>query len=133
MDYKRFYLKVRSVYPFVERELNPPACLTDWSKMPAVLSKYCTITGATVDQVNKNNSDHRTKFIAVVCKLADPLFFQHHYSINYKLRSNIADATGCTNYQISHTLRKVRNYLSVYEDYRREVSDIYVQMCDNLK
>jgi hypothetical protein len=94
-----------------------------------VLDKYCSVTGSEPQWVTDNTDEHRTKFVAVVCKLADPLFFNYRYSINYKLRKTVSTATGCTKHQISHTLRKARDFIKVYPEFKMQVNDIWVKMC----
>jgi hypothetical protein len=129
MDYKRFYIRVKKTYPFVARELNPEPCLKDWQKIPEVLDQYCSVTGSMPDWVSTNTKEHRTKFVAVVCKMADPIFFNYSYRMNYKLRKNLSSATNCTNKQISDTLNKVRGFLKVYPDFRAEIDEIWMKLC----
>jgi hypothetical protein len=129
MDYKRFYIRVRKKYPFIAREMMPGSCLKDWARIPEIKARFIEITGYSEEAIAADKDDARIFYIATICKMADPLFFDFKYSINYKLGREIGKSIGCSKYQISHGLQKLRDYLAVYPEFKVAMDDIYRRMC----
>ena len=127
VDYKKFYRNCKSKYPFVVNELAPVSMKAEISILE-LHQNFLEITRFTHDELSRNFEDSRLLFIAVVIKMHDPWYFNFKQIAPYRLRKELSSLLGCSVWQISHTFKKVQNFIQVYPDFRIKIDHLYQQM-----
>jgi hypothetical protein len=74
----------------------------------------------------EKNSYARDLFVAVFVRFFDPEYLDgYKRKLRHGLRAKMASLIGCEERIISYNLKNVKNYMSIYKDFRDEVEYIY--------
>jgi len=130
INYRRFYRRVKHHYPFIERAMNKPGQLRTLADIPDLYLQFKQLTAATDNDIHHNVNNARLIFIAVITQMEDPLFFTDNALVRRGLRKKLSEVLSCEQTIISHSLRTVKDYLSVYPNFRDKVDYFYGKMTE---
>jgi hypothetical protein len=127
---RKFYLRVKSKYPYVVDELMPEPVACDISNLPEILDSFIEISGFSLHDIRGNKHDARLVFVAVAVKIFDPAYFKYNDDSHspYRMLQTMYRTIGCSRGQILYNLQKVKSYYSIYPEMRRKVDEIYAKL-----
>jgi len=128
LNYKKFYLRVKRMFPAVEEKVNPPSDLKTLSEISDLYAKYVRLQ--LNPGIELSDFDSRLRFIAVIVKMLDPLFEIDDSPIRKGLASKLGEVLGCERTVISHLYKNVKNYMHIYTSFRDEVNYFYRKMAE---
>jgi hypothetical protein len=79
-------------------------------------------------QSRNEKTRHRMEFVAVVIKYLDPEALKTDKQLKRGVRCVLASTFNCGSSLISHTLKTVKNYLTIYKDFRIAVEYLYCEL-----
>ncbi len=123
IDYSILGRKLEKLYPYLAKELLTIPDLDDLELIDCLYTEYCSIQAKPQSKGQQTNQ--RLIFIASVIKLYDPDYFKYKSNIKNGLRKKLSDILVCDPTQISHSIADVKNYLTIYHDFKDEVEYIY--------
>lgn len=129
-DYKLIYNKLKATYPKIAEELEPKNPAMDNYLISAYLPAFCRVTGVTLEEITKRgNNRPRELFLGVCVLVFDPEYvFGFKKKIRKGLRSKIASEFGIEERVISYNLKKVKDFIVIYDSFRNEIEHIYYQV-----
>lgn len=126
IDYALLGRKVYKLYPYLAAELMIIPDLKDLGEIESLYAEYCSIQSDPTAKGQQTN--HRMVFIAAILKLYDPDVLEVKKPMKNGLRHRLSKVIGCHHTVISHNCEIVRNYISIYPDFRNEVAYIYSEL-----
>ncbi|MCK9592688.1 MAG: hypothetical protein M0Q91_11855 [Methanoregula sp.] len=131
MNERKIIRRLIRKYPRIADEIIPQKK----TNLSGYFSDYVTMTGTQPQWISNNTrsescqwDEPRTVFVAVMIKLIDPLYFSDNETVEHGFNKQMAELLGCNQSQILYTLRKARNFMSVYPAFEKKVNDIVTKI-----
>jgi hypothetical protein len=126
-NYKLIYNKLQAKYPEIAEELKPINPEFNGYLILSFFTAFCRVKGVTFADISKKgNNDTRELFLGVCVLVFDPEYlFGYKKKLRKGLRPKIASLFGMEERLISYNLRKVKDFIEIYDNFRNEVEHIY--------
>ena len=126
-NYKLIYNKLKAKYPKIAEELKPINPPFDGYLILGFLTAFCRVNGVTLREITEKGNNHARELFLGVCVLVfDPEYlFGYKKKLRKGLRPKIASLFGIEERLISYNLKKVKDFIVIYDSFRNEVEHIY--------
>jgi hypothetical protein len=133
INYRRFYYRILHRHPDIIAEVSTPGI----SCINRVIDLYILFNViVSTDDRKLCKADKRLYFIAVIILIDDPGYFDYNnrfenYShIRNGLRLELCKVLEVHPVKVSYILKNVRNYMTIYKEFRKEVDYFYRKMTE---
>lgn len=135
MNDRMIVRRLKKTYPLIHGTIAPDPIVRDMKVLSLYFDRYVEITGVEKKDIICNHrnplvqwEEERTIFLAVMVMLIDPLFFNYRESPTYRFQKEMTRLLDCKSGQIFYNLRKARNFIKVYPEFKDLVYDIYTKI-----
>ena len=125
-NYKLIFQKLQITHPEVAREAYFVQRKMNNHELLKVFTIFCKMKGVDYLKIGPDRADLRDLLIAVFVMIYDPEYFMVDKKIRTGLRTKVsllAGGKGAPN-SISYNFKNVKNYLSIYKEFKEEAEYI---------
>jgi hypothetical protein len=132
IDYKQIFYRIKHLHPDLINEVYSPGIIESSAHVSDLYIMFCKM----LIEYGKVKFDKRIIFIAVIMKMKDPKYFDFNdskYSV-CKLKGGFttvfADVFNTTQDNVCHIFKNMKNYMTIYKEFRKEVDYFYRKMTE---